>query len=261
MATPIAYLDLNVISHLKNKDYNFSKIGNVQWVYSYVHLEEIYRSQCPQGLLSSLEELSASLLTIPAPYARKKLYVSLNDIPPSEAFEDYRKNKNPYSKVFDHPLQQIAWWAGANGSKNNNVEEIRRLHNFNINEASNISGDNILKQIWEKAKNSPIGEQCGDIDSFFGFSARYYEEKKEIPLREGIIKCYCILELLGFHPDKKFRNPSKIKNSFSDAQHIAMAAGCAVLVTHDKKLAKKAHAIYEYKKINTLVHLLKAPNS
>jgi len=67
----------------------------------------------------------------------------------------------------------------------------------------------------------------------------------------GIIGCNAVLDILGFQAEKKCRKLSKIHNVRSDAGHIAMGAFCSAILSEDKRLIKRAKAIYEYKCIGT----------
>ena len=60
------------------------------------------------------------------------------------------------------------------------------------------------------------------------------------------------MDILGFQAEKKCRKINKIHNVKSDFGHIAMGAYCAAILSEDKRLAKRAKAIYEYKGISAV---------
>lgn len=67
----------------------------------------------------------------------------------------------------------------------------------------------------------------------------------------GIVGCNAIMDILGFQAEKKCRKIRKIHNVRSDAGHIGMGAYCSAILSEDKRLVKRARAIYEYKDIGT----------
>jgi hypothetical protein len=64
--------------------------------------------------------------------------------------------------------------------------------------------------------------------------------------------CCAVLDIIGFQAEKKARDLEKIPNVRSDAIHIGMGAYCAAILSGDRRLSKRAKAIYEYKKIGTI---------
>ena len=59
------------------------------------------------------------------------------------------------------------------------------------------------------------------------------------------------MDTVGFQAEKKCRKISKIHNVRSDACHIGMGAYCSAILSEDRRLVKRAKAIYEYKSIDS----------
>lgn len=130
----------------------------------------------------------------------------------------------------------------------NNIEDLREQFGLGKGAAGNISGDNPLHQLWNRISPRLPGIT---IDQFFGFTPMV--DGQTTPLTwQGIIGCCTVLDILGYKAEgKKTRNLEKIPNVFSDAVHIATGAYCAAIISHDRRLAERARAIYEFRKINT----------
>ena len=111
-----------------------------------------------------------------------------------------------------------------------------------------ISGDNQLMQIW-----ALIEPACGSVtcDQFFGFEPIDKQGYEAWPNYLGIVGCCAVLDIVGFQAEKKCRKIEQLPNVRSDSGHIAMGAFCSAILSADRRLAKRARAIYEYKGIGT----------
>jgi hypothetical protein len=121
-----------------------------------------------------------------------------------------------------------------------------------------IVGQNQLQQIWEIVRPA-----CTNVtsDQFFGFEPPSKLENNSLPLFLGIGCCCAILDIIGFQAEKKTRDIEKLPNVRSDAGHIGMGAYCTALLTADRRLAKRAKAIYEYKNIGTVALIMEVAGS
>ncbi len=90
-----------------------------------------------------------------------------------------------------------------------------------------------------------------NCDQFFGFAPIDNQGYELWPVYLGIVGCNAVMDILGFQAEKKCRKISKIHNVRSDAGHIGMGAYCSAILSEDKRLVKRAKAIYEYKNIVT----------
>jgi hypothetical protein len=61
------------------------------------------------------------------------------------------------------------------------------------------------------------------------------------------------LNSVGYNPDTRLSSRGKVANSRNDAEHMGNAAFCQLLLTEDRRLAKRATAIYQYLRIKTQV--------
>lgn len=135
----------------------------------------------------------------------------------------------------------------------NNIQKTRKALGVGKGVAGAISGDNALREIW-----NIIGAACNGItcDQFFGFDPPDKQGYETWPQFLGIVGCCAVLDIVGFQAEKKCRKIEKIPNVRSDSAHIAMGAFCSALLSEDKRLARRANAIYRYRGIGTAVLLL-----
>ena len=119
-----------------------------------------------------------------------------------------------------------------------------------------ISGENQVKKIWDL-----IGPACAGIscDQFFGFDPIDKQGYESWPVYLGIVGCCAVMDIVGFQAEKKCRKIDKLPNVRSDSGHIGMGAFCSAILSEDRRLIKRAKAIYEYKGIGTSALLLKNP--
>jgi hypothetical protein len=131
------------------------------------------------------------------------------------------------------------------------IQELRQsLAGSDLSNLNNTKGL-IIDQIWEIIFNKypEISK-----DQFFGkkpFNQPGFDE--EFPLLLSIAQCYSALNFVGYWPDRKMSQISKINGINSDASHVGHAAFCHVLLSEDIRLCKKASAIYQFFNINTAV--------
>jgi len=135
-----------------------------------------------------------------------------------------------------------------------NMKPIRELRQILANsDLSNLDETNglIIDQIWGK-----ICKKYPDIseDQFFGKKPIHQlGVEGEFPLLLHIAQCYMALNFVGYWPDKKMSQISRIYGINSDASHVGHAAFCSALLSEDIRLCKKASAIYNYFNIPTLI--------
>lgn len=144
-----------------------------------------------------------------------------------EALEDMK------TKVIDHGNDNEGWRARLGGEKGR---------------FGDISGNGEILQIWSRIKNK-VGSNTPE--QFFGFEPGNGKASFSPPKCLGIVACCGMLDLLGFQAEKKRRKTSSQANVQSDAQHIAMASFCDALFSSDKRMIRRAKAIYEFRKIPT----------
>lgn len=135
-------------------------------------------------------------------------------------------------------------------SNGNDIHKTRAAFGDEKGAIGSISGEKQIEKIWEII--SPTMQGCDiSCDQFFGFDPIEKQGYENWPIYLGIIGCNSVLDILGFQAEKKCRKLNKIHNVRSDAGHIAMGAYCSAIISEDKRLVKRAKAIYEYKNIGT----------
>lgn len=137
----------------------------------------------------------------------------------------------------------------------NEIKKTRSAFGDEKGTIGSISGEKQIEQIWQLI--SPIMTEANiSCDQFFGFDPIDKQGYESWPMYLGIIGCNAVLDILGFQAEKKCRKISKIHNVRSDAGHIGMGAYCSVILSEDKRLVRRAKAIYEYKNIGTAALLV-----
>lgn len=133
-------------------------------------------------------------------------------------------------------------------ARGNNINKTREDFGNGKGQIGQITGNNQLMKIW-----ALIRPTCNGItpDQFFGFDPSNKQGYEAWPIYLGIIGCCAVLDIVGFQAEKKCRKLEKLQNVRSDSGHIAMGAFCSAILSADKRLIKRAEAIYEYQKIGT----------
>lgn len=135
-------------------------------------------------------------------------------------------------------------------SNGNDIKKTRAALGDKKGTIGAVSEEHQIAQIWEII--SPTMEDSGmNCDQFFGFDPIDNQGYELWPVYLGIVGCNAVMDILGFQAEKKCRKICKIHNVRSDAGHIGMGAYCSAILSEDKRLVKRAKAIYEYKNIVT----------
>jgi hypothetical protein len=140
-------------------------------------------------------------------------------------------------------------------SHGNNIKKTREAFGDGKGAIGSVSGENQIEQIWEIILPNLQTTEIS-CDQFFGFDPIDKQGYETWPTYLGIIGCCATMDILGFQSEKKCRNIEKIHNIRSDSVHIAMGAYCSAIMSEDKRLVKRAKAIYEYKNISTVTLLI-----
>lgn len=135
-------------------------------------------------------------------------------------------------------------------SNGNDIKKTRSAFGDEKGTIGGISGEQQIKQIWEIISPTMSGADIS-CDQFFGFDPIEKQGYELWPMYLGIIGCNSVMDILGFQAEKKCRKINKIHNVRSDAGHIAMGGYCSAILSEDRRLVKRARAIYEYKNIGT----------
>ncbi|OZY87742.1 hypothetical protein CBP51_12520 [Cellvibrio mixtus] len=185
-------------------------------------------------------EDEGSLRDLPEKFAHQIL--SLTSELPFDTTEMIGKVKSITPK-FDSIIEEML----LNG---NDIEKTRAAFGDEKGAIGSISGEKEIEKIWEIISPTMQGTEIS-CDQFFGFDPIEKQGYDFWPMYLGIIGCNAVLDILGFQAEKKCRKLNKIHNVRSDAGHIAMGAYCSAILSKDKRLIKRAKAIYGYKRIGT----------
>lgn len=135
-------------------------------------------------------------------------------------------------------------------SNGNDIKKTRAAFGDEKGTIGGIAGEHQIAQIWEIISSTMEGSGIS-CDQFFGFDPIDKQGYESWPVYLGIIRCNAVMDILGFQAEKKCRKVSKIHNVRSDAGHIGIGAYCSAILSEDRRLVKRAKAIYEYKDIGT----------
>jgi acid stress-induced BolA-like protein IbaG/YrbA len=127
------------------------------------------------------------------------------------------------------------------------VEEWQRMIGSDNGKLNNITGDNILRRVWDNLNKEHIKESTPE--EYFGFKAAPSQFC-------GIAICNGVFDIIGFKAEGKRRKFEKQDNVQSDAQHISMGAFCDHFVSADKKAVLRAQVIYEFLGLKTQARLV-----
>jgi hypothetical protein len=135
----------------------------------------------------------------------------------------------------------------------NDITKTRSVLGNDKGAVGSVSGENIVKKIWDIIR--PISGEVS-CEQFFGFNPIDKQGYDKWPIYLGIIGCCTVMDIVGFQAEKKCRKIEKLPNVRSDSGHIGMGAFCSLVISRDKRLVKRANAIYEYKGINSSARVL-----
>ncbi len=129
-------------------------------------------------------------------------------------------------------------------SETQNIEKVRNDFDIPRGFMSNLNPESALDNIWECIKHHY--ENTGiNKNQFYGFEPYPWQSAKH-NVTASIHGCCAILDIIGYASESKCRNINKVPNIRSDAQHIAMATVCDVILSCDEKIITRAQAIYSF---------------
>jgi hypothetical protein len=141
---------------------------------------------------------------------------------------------------FNRVIEQLA-------EQGNDISESRKSMGGGKGAIGGIRGEKQIQQIWNIIGPTFAAVSC---EQFFGFDPIEKQGYQKWPTYLGIVGCCAVMDIIGFQAEgKKSRKIEKLPNVRSDSVHIAMGAFCSAILSGDKRLIKRAKAIYEYKKI------------
>ena len=142
------------------------------------------------------------------------------------------------------------------GSRENSVMDFRRELNIDQQELNSITGKNAIKQIWALLQTSYPQAASMELEDYFGISNTNPLTKKPYTVHEKVRSMMLILNLMGYHSDKRLKNIGKFTASMSDLSHAAWGSQCTDIVSKDARFRKRLRAVYDYLNVPTYIHNL-----
>ncbi len=159
-------------------------------------------------------------------------------------------NKN-YAESVDKTTQLIK---NSNYNYENFLNDLRKLCYIKVDKINEIEPPHVIDQIWniikDEIKNKNIDIVYNDI---FGDGLYKFFPNQNKTMTSKVNALYNLLHNIGYYPDKKIHNDKKFIPFINDHQHVGYAIYSDFFVTRDKRLMKKAEAVYEHLKIRTRI--------
>ncbi|KUO58850.1 hypothetical protein APF79_04405 [bacterium BRH_c32] len=156
-----------------------------------------------------------------------------------------------YSELIDKSTKQIK---ESNYNTENPLNDLRKLLDINFDKLNEIEPPNIINKIWDKIKTGIKNNNVNlTYDDLFGDGLTKYYPNQKISVVMKVNGLYNLLNSIGYHPDKNLRNDNKFIPFINDHRHAGNAIYSDFFITRDKRLIKKAEAIYEHLKIGTKI--------
>jgi hypothetical protein len=174
-----------------------------------------------------------------------------NTIEIAKLKENTQKLGSYFNRLVDKTTDQLK---NKNNITDDPFNELRKLLEIKVVELNNIKPPNVIAQIWKKIKvvivNKNINLSCEDL---FGDGLFKYYSSQKITMIMKVNGLYNLLNSLGYHPDKNLHEDKMFYPFINDNQHIGYAIYSDFFITRDKKVRKKAEAVYEHYKIPTKI--------
>lgn len=148
-----------------------------------------------------------------------------------------------------------AFQAQIDSSELSMLLQFRESLNVNPLHLNNIEPPNVVEQIWQQvSKNEVVASSDTSIEQFFGVTKKSYSfpDQDNAP-SDHVIGVYQILNMVGYHPDKKPHNPNSFVSTSSDMVHASMGYYCSAIISCDDRFVKKTSAAYDFLNIPTRV--------
>lgn len=160
--------------------------------------------------------------------------------------EEYKTlSKQNTQKMAENIVDEKSW---------SGIKDFRQHFQLEPYHFNNISPPNVLEQIWKVMKSSQkMPKGFDSLDDFFMFNKQELMPGQPFYRHKKVLGAYNMLNTIGYYPDKPLHRDRGFKRSTSDQMHVSLASFCNCLITGDKRLWKKAEAIYEYLKVPTEV--------
>jgi hypothetical protein len=140
-------------------------------------------------------------------------------------------------------------------SVENSVKNLEKITGLGPKVLKNISGHNLLIQVWGHVQKAlPMEGQT--LEKFFGI-----ETDRDLSIVEKANSIYHQLNYIGFYRDSNMKKERRFIASFSDMTHAGIATFCRYFFCKDKDLVMKASAAYEYLGLQTQIVYIQDNNN
>jgi hypothetical protein len=171
-----------------------------------------------------------------------------------EFLKNILKNGNSsYADSINILTQQIN---NANYNFENPINDLRKLSGIKVDKLNEIEPPNVIDQIWDIIKDG-INNTNSDLSyNDFGDGFKKFYPNQKVTMTMKVIGLYNFLNSIGYYPDKNIRSDKKFIPFINDHQHVGYAIYSNFFITRDKRLMKKAEAVYEHLKIRTKIYFI-----
>ena len=228
------YLDYNVLQDFENDKDVINQLINEKnfFVYSPIHAEEVIRATEKKDYILQKKKVT----DIISKYFSNILVIEQDDKVYKEEFE------NSIERAINNPIQRI-------------VDIVKVLDFYELSPSPTRDDiKNYLNQI--KINNIILNNlSIPEILTKFPKLKEYFDDimKNTSIFNSPINSLFSFLDYIGYFSEK---NTKRFKSSFYDCLHVEYAKGTKYFITKDKKLAKRAEAIYNFLNIRTGVYFL-----
>lgn len=184
---------------------------------------------------------------------------SLEEIPNSNSKfvrENINNMKKKYSETIDNSVEKFQ--SNKLDNVENPVNEFRKLLKIDVSKFKDIEPPNIIEKIWDILK---VGIDKNNIkinyDDLFGDEISKFYSNTKVTMIMRINGLYNLLNSLGYYPDANLSDDKKFIPFVNDQHHVGHSIYADYFITRDKKLMKKAEAVFEHFKIGTKIIFIK----
>lgn len=196
-----------------------------------------------------LEDIAKSLDSLDEEDLSQELIGSLKNQIESTRAEQLSAYKNVVRQSIE------AFQAQIDSSELSMLLQFRESLNVTPLHLNNIEPPNVVEQIWQQVSmNEAVASSDTTIEQFFGVTAKSYSfpDQDNAP-SDHVIGVYQVLNMVGYHPDKKPHNPNSFVSTSSDMIHASMGYYCSAIISCDDRFVKKTSAAYDFLNIPTHV--------
>jgi hypothetical protein len=134
------------------------------------------------------------------------------------------------------------------------VLDFRRELNLDPVSLNAIDGKDAVEKIWRLVKSSSDSYKNKSIEEFFSIQGDNPYTGAPYTTQEKVRSVMLILNVIGFHSDKKLRKTERFTASMSDLGHSVWGSLCTAIATKDTGFRQRLQAAYAFLEIPTLIY-------